>query len=191
MDNRIWINDCIRASHAALDSLASQVDKVSLAADLLVSTFEKGNKLLTCGNGGSAAEAMHMSEEAIGRFRGNRISLPAVALVADGTALTCIGNDYGFDYIFSRQIEGLGKEGDLLALFSTSGNGENLIQAMRAAKEKGVKTLAILGRDGGRLAGMADIEIIIEGTDSGRIQEAHQLLMHILLDAVDRRYVKG
>lgn len=188
-ENKTWISRCIEASHAALDSLAEQIDKVSDAADLVVSTFEAGGKLLTAGNGGSAAEAMHMSEEAVGRFRDNRVSLPAVALVADGTALTCIGNDYGFDNVFSRQVEGLGKPGDLLVLFSTSGNAENLSRALEMAKSKGLKTLAVLGRDGGRLAGRADLEIIVKGTDSGRIQEAHQLLMHILLDAVDRRYV--
>lgn len=188
-ENKTWISRCIEASHAALDSLAEQIDKVSDAADLVVSTFEAGGKLLTAGNGGSAAEAMHMSEEAVGRFRDNRVSLPAVALVADGTALTCIGNDYGFDNVFSRQVEGLGKPGDLLVLFSTSGNAENLSRALEMAKAKGLRTLAVLGRDGGRLAGRADLEIIVKGTDSGRIQEAHQLLMHILLDAVDRRYV--
>ncbi|MBQ7721648.1 MAG: SIS domain-containing protein [Kiritimatiellae bacterium] len=188
-DNRAWISECIRDSRAAVDSLEEQIGKVSDAANLVVSTFERGCKILTCGNGGSAAEAMHMSEEAVGRFRSNRVSLPAVALVADGTALTCIGNDYGFDEIFARQIEGLGNEGDLLAAFSTSGNGRNLIRAVEAARAKRMNVLLILGRDGGRLAGKGDIEITIRGTDSGRIQEAHQLLMHILLDAVDRRFV--
>ena len=189
-ENKVWISQCIADSHAALDSLAAHLDKVSEAVDLVVGTFERGCKFLTCGNGGSAAEAMHMSEEAVGRFRSNRVSLPAVALVADGTALTCIGNDYGFDNVFSRQVEGLGNPGDLLVLFSTSGNAENLTRALNEAKAKGMKTLAILGRDGGRLADLADVEIIIKGTDSGRIQEAHQLLMHILLDGVDRRFVK-
>ena len=187
-ENKVWISQCIADSHAALDSLAAQLDKVSEAVDLVVGTFERGGKFLTCGNGGSAAEAMHMSEEAVGRFRSNRVSLPAVALVADGTTLTCIGNDYGFDNVFSRQVEGLGNAGDLLVLFSTSGNAEKLSRALEAARAKGMKTLAILGRDGGRLAGRADLEIIIRGTDSGRIQEAHQLLMHILLDGVDHRF---
>ncbi len=188
-DNNRWIKECIDASHKAIDSLEAQIDKVAIAAKLIVETFEKGCKLLTAGNGGSAAEAMHMSEEAVGRFRDNRISLPAIALVADGTALTCIGNDYGYDYVFSRQVEGLGKEGDLLVLFSTSGNAANLSNALEAAKAKGMKVLSILGKTGGKLAGKADVEIIIEGTDSGRIQEAQQLLMHILLDAVDQRFV--
>ena len=183
-----WMRDCFSASHAALDSLESQFDAVAAAADFVVSTFDSGHKVLTAGNGGSAAEAMHMAEEAVGRFRGERRSLPSVALVADGTALTCIGNDYGFDNLFSRQVEGLGVAGDLLVLFSTSGNGENLSRALDAARAKDMKVLAILGRDGGRLAGRADVEVIVAGSDSGRIQEAHQLLMHILLDAVDRHF---
>lgn len=182
------IQSCINASRKAVDSLERQIDTVAEACNLMVSTFKAGNKVLTCGNGGSAAEAMHMSEEAIGRFRNNRRSLPAVALVADGTALTCIGNDFGFDCIFSRQVEGLGAKGDLLVLFSTSGNAANLSLALEAAKKKEMRTLAILGKTGGNLAGRADVEIIIDGTDSGRIQEAHQLLMHILLDAVEQEF---
>lgn len=188
-DNVKWIQECIEASRDAIASLEEQIDKVSEAADLVVATFVSGKKILTAGNGGSAAEAMHMSEEAVGRFRANRISLPAVALTADGTAMTCIGNDYGFDNVFSRQVEGLGQEGDLLVLFSTSGNAENLQRALVAAKAKKMKVFSILGRDGGKLAGKSDLEIIIKGRDSGRIQEAHQLLMHILLDAVDRKFV--
>ena len=183
-----WIKTCIAATREAIDSLERQLDAVSAACDLMVGTFRAGGKVLTCGNGGSAAEAMHMSEEAIGRFRGNRRSLPAVALVADGTALTCIGNDFGFDQIFARQVEGLGVQGDLLVLFSTSGNAANLSLALDAARARGMKTLAILGKTGGQLKGRADIEIIIEGTDTGRIQEAHQLLLHILLEAVEKEF---
>ena len=140
INDKAWISQCIADSHAAIDSLAAQLDKVAEAVDLVVGTFEHGCKFLTCGNGGSAAEAMHMSEEAVGRFRDNRISLPAVALVAAGTALPCIGNDYGFDNVFSRQVEGLGNPGDLLVLFSTSGNAENLGRALDAARAKGMKT---------------------------------------------------
>lgn len=189
-ENKIWISECMRDSHAAIDSLESQLDVVSKAVDLVVSTFENGCKFLSCGNGGSAAEAMHMSEEAVGRFRANRISLPAIGLPADGTLLTCIGNDYGFDEVFSRQVEGLGNEGDLLVIFSTSGNATNLFRALEEARRKKMRVLSILGRDGGKLAGLADVEIIIKAKETARIQEAHQLLMHILLDGVDRRFVK-
>ena len=183
-----WISQCVEDSHAALDSLASQLDKVAEAVALVVGTFERGGKFLSCGNGGSAAEAMHMSEEAVGRYCRNRVSLPAVGLPADGTALTCIGNDYGFDEVFSRQVEGLGNEGDLLVVFSSSGNGNNIFRAVEAARAKKMKVLLILGRDGGRLAGRGDVEIIIRGNGTARIQEAHQLLMHILLEGVDRRF---
>jgi len=185
---RELIQSCIDGSRAAIDSLERQIDAVESAADLVVRTFRNGNKVLTAGNGGSAAEAMHFSEEAIGRFRGNRRPLPAVCLSADGTAITCISNDFGYDQVFARQVEGLGAPGDLLVLFSSSGNSRNLLLALEAAAGIGMKTLAIIGKTGGLLAGKADIQILIEGTDSGRIQEAHQLLMHILLDAVEHAF---
>lgn len=188
--NTSWIKSCIDESRKAVDSLERQMDKVAEACALILGTFKSGCKVLSAGNGGSAAEAMHLAEEATGRFRGNRVALPAIALCADGTALTCIGNDFGFDRVFSRQVEAFGREGDLLVLFSTSGNSANLEFALEAAKARNMRTLAILGKTGGRLAGCADLEIVIEGTDSGRIQEAHQLLMHILLDAVEREFAK-
>lgn len=188
-ENREWILKSMADSKKAIESLESQVEKVEQAVELVVSTLASGHKFLSCGNGGSAAEAMHMSEEAVGRFRDNRVSLPAVSLVADGTALTCIGNDYGFDEVFSRQVEGLGCEGDLLVAFSTSGNAKNLSRAVEEARVKKMNVLLILGRDGGKLAGKGDVEIIIEGRETARIQEAHQLLMHILLDGVDKKFV--
>lgn len=187
--NATWISACMADCRSAIDSLESQMDAVERAASLLVDTLRKGNKFLTAGNGGSAAEAMHMSEEAVGRYHNDRISLPAVALTADGTALTCIGNDYGFEHVFRRQVEGLGKEGDLLVLFSTSGNGRNLDLAVEEARRKKMHVLLLLGRDGGKLAGRGDVEIIIKSSSTARIQEAHQLLMHILLEAVDRAFV--
>lgn len=185
-----WMTSCFEACRAAIDSLERQRTAVERAADLIVETFEKKHKVLSAGNGGSAAEAMHLAEEAVGRFRWNRPSLPAIALTADGTALTCIGNDFGFDHVFSRQVEGLGKSGDLLVVFSTSGNSENLRLAVVAARKKKMNVITIIGKKGGVLKGMGDVEILIEGTDSGRIQEAHQLLMHILLDAVEHRFAK-
>lgn len=183
-----WMTACFEACRAAIDSLERQRAAVEKAADLIVETFEKKHKVLSAGNGGSAAEAMHLAEEAVGRFRWNRPSLPAIALTADGTALTCIGNDFGFDHVFSRQVEGLGKSGDLLVVFSTSGNSENLRLAVVAARRKKMNVITIIGKKGGLLKGLGDVEILIEGTDSGRIQEAHQLLMHILLDAVEHRF---
>ncbi|OGV74185.1 MAG: hypothetical protein A2269_09005 [Lentisphaerae bacterium RIFOXYA12_FULL_60_10] len=129
-----------------------------------------------------------MAEELTGRFRSNRRSLPGIALVADATALTCIGNDFGFDFVFSRQVEGLGKPGDLLVLFSTSGLAKNLLAAYQAARQRKLKTLAVLGRDGGMLKGLADYEILVPGRCTERIQEAHQVVLHLLLDAVEQAF---
>jgi D-sedoheptulose 7-phosphate isomerase len=184
-----WIDACIGESLACLAGLRRQLERIEQAAALLVGTLERGGRVLTAGNGGSAAEAMHMAEELLGRFRGDRPSLPAVALTADGTALTCIGNDYGFDFVFSRQIEGLGRAGDLLVLFSTSGRAANLTRALAAARARQMRILLLLGRDGGALAGAGDCELLVPGAATERIQEAHQLLVHILLEAVERHFV--
>ena len=177
--------EALDASVDAIESLRGQVPAIEDVCDAIVSALKSGNKVLTAGNGGSAADALHMSEELIGRFRGNRISLPAVALVADCTAITCIGNDYGFDFIFSRQIEGLGRQGDVLVLFSTSGQAPNLLMALEAAAARGLVTVAFLGRAGGALAGRADHEVIVPGEATERIQEAHCVLLHMVLDAVE------
>lgn len=181
-----WIKTGIDDSIECIGILYGKQDALERASELLIGTLAAGGKVLTAGNGGSAAEAMHMSEELIGRFRHNRPSFPGVALTADGTALTCIGNDYGFDDVFSRQIEGLGSEGDLLVLFSTSGGAHNLNKAVEMARERKMKILLILGRDGGKLAGRGDCEIIIPGQATERIQEVHQVVLHLLLDAVER-----
>ncbi|MFU8781184.1 MAG: SIS domain-containing protein, partial [Kiritimatiellia bacterium] len=126
----------LQASAEGIMALQQQIAVIERGAALLIDTLRRGGAVLTAGNGGSAAEAMHMAEELTGRFRGNRRSLPGIALNADGTLLTCVGNDFGFDAIFARQIEGLGRAGDLLVLFSTSGQAENLLQALREARKK-------------------------------------------------------
>jgi D-sedoheptulose 7-phosphate isomerase len=147
--------------------------------------LQAGRKLLTCGNGGSAADALHLAEELVGRFDQERPSLPAIALCADPTLLTCIGNDYGFDRLFSRQIEGLGQPGDVLVLFTTSGNSNNLMFALQAAKAKGVKTIALLGKTGGKVRGLADIEIIVPSANTARIQELHTFILHNWLSIIE------
>lgn len=169
-----------------LQSLAAQDDVFQKIAAAAVAALKSGGKLLTCGNGGSAADAMHLSQELVGRFRNNRPSLPAVSLAADATALTCIGNDFGFDTVFSRQVEGLANKNDLLVCFSTSGNSPNILRALDAAKSKGVKSVALLGKGGGKAKGQADFEIIIANADSGRVQEAHTLILHALLEVIER-----
>ena len=172
-----------------VEGLRASATTLAAAGAGIVEALKAGRKVLTAGNGGSAAEALHMSEELVGRFRANRVSLPGIALVADSTALTCIGNDYGFDFVFSRQIEGLGRAGDVLVLFSTSGSAANLSQALEAARKKNMKTLCLLGKTGGPLAGKGTWEIIVPGTETARIQEAHQVILHILLEMVEKAFV--
>jgi D-sedoheptulose 7-phosphate isomerase len=182
------IENAIKSSASAIEGLLAYTDKIAEINNLIIDALVAGNKILTAGNGGSAAESLHMAEELVGRFRTNRISLPAVSLVADCTALTCIGNDFGFEHIFSRQIEGLGKQGDVLVLFSTSGSAENLKLALETAHSKGMKVVCLLGKNGGALAGAGDCELIAPGEVTERIQEVHQLLLHIILDAVEAKF---
>jgi len=175
---------------AAVETLPALFPAVRKAADMLVASLGSGGKVLTAGNGGSAAEAMHTAEELTGRYRSNRRSLPGIALTADGTALTCIGNDFGYDEIFARQIEGLGNAGDVLVVFSTSGNARNLARAVQQARQQGMRVIALLGRDGGPLARQADVDIIVPVQRTERIQEIHQMILHLLLEAVETAFAK-
>jgi D-sedoheptulose 7-phosphate isomerase len=145
----------------------------------------KGHKVLTAGNGGSAADALHLAEELVGRFDKERPSLPAVSLCGDPTLLTCIGNDYGFERLFSRQIEGLGQAGDVLVVFTTSGNSLNLVAALEAASRKGLRTIAVLGKLGGNAKGKADHEIIVPSQSTARIQEVHTFVLHSWLSLIE------
>jgi len=169
-------------------SLKRQSVAIARICLAVASALRSGRKVLTAGNGGSASQAMHMAEEFIGRFRHNRRSLPAVSLAADPTALTCIANDFGFEQVFARQVEGLGRRGDVMVIFSTSGRSVNLMPAIEAARKKGVRTVCLLGKGGGPLAGKADYEIIVPGQATERIQEAHEVILHLILDAVERIY---
>jgi D-sedoheptulose 7-phosphate isomerase len=169
-----------------LQALVNQEVAFQGIATAAVATLKSGGKILTCGNGGSAADAMHLAEELVGRYCSNRRSLAGVSLAADGTALTCIGNDFGFENVFSRQVEGLGNKNDLLVCFSTSGNSPNILRALDAARSKGVKSVALLGKDGGKAKGKADFEIIVANSDNGRIQEVHTLILHALLEVIER-----
>lgn len=175
----------IAESVNAVQSLTGHIAALESMAGMIRESLEGGGKVMTAGNGGSAAEALHMSEELVGRFRSDRPSLAGVCLCADCTALTCIGNDYGYDDIFSRQIEGIGRAGDVLVVFSTSGNAMNLKKAVDAARNRGCKVVALLGKTGGRLAGLADVEIIVEGAATEKVQEAHQVVLHLVLDALE------
>lgn len=178
----------IRESADAVLSLLGEVKTLERMAELLVATLERGGSVLVAGNGGSAAEAMHLAEELTGRYRSNRKPLPGIALCADGTALTCIANDFGFECVFSRQVEAIGRSGDLLVVFSTSGNSPNLVRAVESARRRRMRVVALLGKDGGALAGQADAEIVVKSSTTACIQEAHQVVMHLLLEAVEEAF---
>ncbi|MDZ4743535.1 MAG: SIS domain-containing protein [Verrucomicrobiota bacterium] len=169
-------------------SLSNLLPVIQKASETVLSCLLGGGKILSCGNGGSAADAQHLTEEFIGRYRSNRIPLPAVALTADTQAITCIANDFGWEEIFSRQVRGLGRKGDILVAFSTSGNSENVIRALNAAKELGVITINLSGKNGGKSKGLADIEIIIPSQNTARIQEAHTFILHCILEHVESHY---
>lgn len=151
----------------------------------LANIFQLGNKVLICGNGGSNCDALHFAEEFTGRFRKDRKALPAISL-SDSSHITCVGNDYGFDYIFSRGVEAYGKEGDMFIGISTSGNSTNVIKAVEVAKKMGLKTCVLLGKDGGKLKGMCDYEFIIPGNTSDRIQEIHMMILHVIIEGVEK-----
>jgi D-sedoheptulose 7-phosphate isomerase len=169
-----------------LPSLAALEPQMSQLAEAIMDAWSRHGKVMTCGNGGSASDAMHLAEELIARFQKNRRALAAIAL-CDPTAITCAANDFGFEQIFSRQIEGLGNAGDVLVVFTTSGNSPNVLRALEAAKKQGVLTAGFLGRDGGKAAAMCDIPIIVPAQTSARIQEGHKVLYHVLCAWVDQR----
>jgi len=182
------LSKAVADSCAAMQSLLAQQPSFDRIAAVAVATLRAGGKILSCGNGGSAADAMHLAEELVGRYRSNRRSLPGDCLNADATALTCIANDFGFDEVFARQIEGLGVKGDLLVCFSSSGNSPNILRALDVARQRGVKSVALLGKDGGQAKGKADLELIVASTDTARIQESHTLILHALLEIIEREF---
>ncbi len=159
---------------------------ISKFCEMLVNTFQNSNTIFTCGNGGSMCDAMHFSEEWTGRFRRDRKAMPAIA-ISDPSHITCTANDYGFQYIFSRVVEGLGKEGDLLLGISTSGNSQNIIEAVSSAADKKMKTVCLLGKDGGKLKETCDLPIIVPAETSDRIQEVHIKIIHIVIETVERK----
>ena len=159
--------------------------KVAQLAGLIAQRINAGGKVLAVGNGGSCADAVHFCEELTGRYRKDRPSIPAIAC-ADPGHITCTANDYGFDQVFSRWVEGLGMEHDVLVALSTSGNSVNIDKAVDAAKAKGMTTVTLLGKDGGALAGKGDVEFIVPGATADRIQELHMLILHSLVGAIER-----
>ncbi len=160
--------------------------EVQNAIDVCAFAIQQNGKLMFCGNGGSAADSQHLAAEFTGRFIKDRRPLPAIALSTDSSALTCIGNDYSFNDVFLRQVQGLGRERDCLIGISTSGNSENVVRAFVAAKELGIKTIGFLGRDGGKLAPLSDVAIVVPSDVTARIQEAHILIGHTICGGVEQ-----
>jgi len=158
------------------------------AGKLCLNALKKNKKILIAGNGGSAADSQHFSAELTGRFKKERISLPAIALTTDTSALTAIGNDYGYEYVFSRQLEGLGDKGDIFIGISTSGNSQNVIEAIKKAKEKNIKVITLLGKDGGKMKNLGDINIIIPSNNTPRIQEMHIMILHMIAQIIDKGF---
>ena len=178
----------LRSARHALDTLiadSAAVAKIDSFASLLPERFTAGRKVLICGNGGSACDAMHFAEELTGRFKRDRKPLPAIACTDPGH-ITCTANDYGFEHIFSRWVEALGQDGDILLLLSTSGNSPNILRAAESAKARGITTIALLGKDGGKLRNKCDHQLIVPGEGSDRIQELHMLILHTLVEGVER-----
>ena len=181
------IYSSLTLARASIDDLLSSetslqtIDKI---ITLFVDTFKNGGKIIVCGNGGSCCDAMHFAEEFTGRFNKSRPPLPVLAL-ADPSHITCVGNDYGFDFIFSRGVEAFGNENDVFLALTTSGNSQNIINAFKEAKAKNMNTVVFNGKTGGLLKGLPDFELIIPGKSSDRIQEVHMLVLHSIIEQVE------
>ena len=161
------------------------IEKTVKISEELAAAYRDGNKSLIAGNGGSNCDAMHFAEEFTGRFRKERKALPAIS-ISDPSHITCVANDYGFEYIFSKGVEAYGQEGDMFIGISTSGNSSNVIKAVEQAKKQKLVTVGLLGKDGGKLKGMCDYEFIIPGKTSDRVQEIHMMILHIIIEGVER-----
>jgi phosphoheptose isomerase len=184
------LKTAIEAAKETLQSLLELESQVARAADLIEQCLRGGNKLLVCGNGGSAADASHFATEFVVRFMKDRPAYPAICLAGDGGLLTAAGNDYGFDEIFARQVAAFGVAGDVLICLTTSGKSRNIERALQEAKTRELKTIAFLGRDGGSTIGMANVDLLVRGDSTARIQEAHQLLLHVLCEMVEGRLAR-
>jgi len=181
------IDDLVRT----LESLKNLEPEVTRATGLIEECLRAGNKLLVCGNGGSATDASHFATEFVVRFAKDRRAFPAICLAGDAGILTAAGNDYGFDEIFARQVAAFGAQGDVLICLTTSGKSKNVVRALQEAKARQMKTIAFLGRDGGSTVGIADLDLLVKSDSTARVQEAHQLLLHVLCEIIESRLDKG
>jgi phosphoheptose isomerase len=181
------LQSAVAAATKTLQSIVDLDRPLAKAGDMIEQCLRGGNKLLVCGNGGSASDAAHFATELVVRFAKDRPAYPAIALAGDGGLLTAAGNDYGFDEIFARQVAAYGKENDLLICLTTSGESKNVQRALEEAKTRKLKTIALLGRDGGSTIGIANIDLLVRGDSTARIQEAHKLLLHVLCEELESR----
>ena len=179
------LKSAIAAAKETLQSLVDLEAQIGKAADLIEQCLYAGNKMLVCGNGGSAADAAHFATEFVVRFVKDRRAYPAICLTADGGLITAAGNDYGFEEIFARQVAAFGVPGDLLICLTTSGKSKNIQRALEEAKVRKLKTIAFLGRDGGSTIGIADVDFLVANDSTARIQEAHMLLLHVLCEVME------
>ncbi len=164
----------------------SNADRINEVADVVVRALQNGNKLLLFGNGGSAADAQHIAAELVGRYQYDRPGLPAIALTTDSSALTSIANDYGYEFLFARQIEALGQKGDVAIAISTSGRSANIKEGVLAARARGITTIGFLGKEGGQVRELVDHALVVDAQKTARIQEIHILIGHILCEAVEQ-----
>lgn len=184
-----YVKDQIKKSYETKQAIHTNEELIDTIVDVAkrcVALYKTDKKTMLAGNGGSAADAQHIAAELVGRYGFDRPSIPSLALTTDTSNLTAIGNDYGYDQVFSRQVEGMGQEGDIFIGISTSGNSLNIVNAFESAKKKGITTVALVGRDGGKMAEIADVSIIVPSNSTPRIQESHILIGHIICDIIEK-----
>src|ERR1700694_4762818 len=186
-DNSKILSAALTAATKTLQSLVNLDAQIAAAADLITNSLSSENKALACGNGGSAADAADFCTELACRFVEDRRPYPAMNLSEGGSLLTAIGNDYGFEEIFARQVRAFGSSGDVLIAITTSGKSTNIRRALEEARDRKLKTIALLGRDGGSTIGIADVDLIVKGDSTARIQEAHKFILHVLCEIVEAR----
>jgi len=191
MDSKTLLNKIEEAIEIKRRFFVENAERLIEAAELIAEVFRKGGKLLIVGNGGSAADAQHLAAEFVNRFEMERAPLPAIALTTDTSILTSVGNDYSFHEVFSKQVRALGRAGDMLLAISTSGNSENVLKALEQARKMDIATIALTGRDGGRLKGMADITLVVEAESTPRIQEVHITACHMLCELTEKMLFEG
>ncbi len=183
-----YLKDHVAVIRAVSDDCA---DAIEAMIETIVTVLRDGGKLLIAGNGGSAADAQHFAAEMVGRFQLERKAIPAIALTTDTSILTAVGNDYGFGRVFARQVEALAQPGDLFLGISTSGQSENILQAMESARQADCRTLCLSGKDGGPMAAQADLALVVPSTETPHIQEAHLTIIHIMCKEIEQRLVAG